>query len=351
MKKTLTQFALACACMLATLSSEAKIWRVNNNVGVVADFAQPQLAHNAATVAVGDTLYIEASANAYGGLTMTKRLVLIGLGYNISGTDANTGLQASANNANISTIDIDSSASGSSFLGLEISGLYASYSATYLNNGTDNITVSRCKISGLGYQYGGISPAGIKANNWIINKCFFLGGISANSMNTVDWKITNCIFLGAISMNSANNFNCLIRNNVMRSGGDIRNSYVSNNIIYSTLTATNTTVRYNTAIGNLLPQVAGDGNVNNATEAAIFVATGGYSTNDGYYKLKTGSSAISSGETISTVTPDRGAFGTADPYLLSGIPPIPSIYALTVPVSIPSTATSMTISISTKSNN
>jgi hypothetical protein len=351
MKKTLTQFALACACMLATLSSEAKVWRVNNNVGVVADFTQPQLAHDAATVAVGDTLHIEASANAYGGLTMTKRLVLIGLGYNISGTDANTGLQASANNASMSTINIDSSASGSSFLGLEISNVFTNYSATYLNNGTDNITITRCKISSVGYQYGGLAPAGIKANNWIINKCFFTNAISANSFNAADWKVTNCIFLGSVSMNSANNFNSLIRNNIIRGGADVRNCYFSNNIIYSTLTATNTTVRYNTAIGNLLPQVAGDGNVNNATEAAIFVATGGYSTNDGYYKLKTGSSAIGTGETISSITPDRGAFGTADPYLLSGIPPIPSIYALTVPVSIPSTATSMTISISTKSNN
>ncbi len=351
MRNTVTRMSLVIACMTLTLISQAKVWRVNNNVGVVADFAQPQAAHDAATVLVGDTLHIEASATTYNGLTMTKRLTIIGMGYNIGGVDANTGLQASTNNANIGTVYIDSTASGSIFLGLELSNLFTNYSATNLNNGTDNITVSRCKISTLGYQYGGTTASGIKANNWIINKCFFTNGVNASAFNAVDWKVTNCIFLGSITLSAANNFNCLIRNNVMRGVPDIRNCYFSNNIIYNNITATNCTVRYNTSFGPFLPQVSGDGNVNNATEAATFLATGGYNTNDGYYKLKAGSSAIGTGETISAVTPDRGAFGTADPYLLSGIPPIPTIYGLTVPVSIPSTATSMTISISTKSNN
>ena len=54
--------------------SQAKIWRVNNNTGVVADFATVQAAHNAA--ASGDTIHLEGSATSYGQLSCTKKLVI-----------------------------------------------------------------------------------------------------------------------------------------------------------------------------------------------------------------------------------------------------------------------------------
>ncbi|MEQ1554417.1 MAG: hypothetical protein ABL929_09580, partial [Ferruginibacter sp.] len=72
---------------------------------------------------------------------------------------------------------------------------------------------------------------------------------------------------------------------------------------------------------------------------------------DGQWRLKAGSPAIAAGETVLGITPDCGAYGTADPYVLSGIPPIPTIYLLTVPAAIASNATTMPITISTKSNN
>ncbi|WP_315820967.1 hypothetical protein [Paraflavitalea speifideaquila] len=51
------------------------------------------------------------------------------------------------------------------------------------------------------------------------------------------------------------------------------------------------------------------------------------------------------------MTPDCGAFGGNDPYKLSGIPAIPSIYLLTVPASIPSGSSSMNVTFSTRNNN
>lgn len=68
--------------------------------------------------------------------------------------------------------------------------------------------------------------------------------------------------------------------------------------------------------------------------------------------LKAGSPALAAGLTVGTVvTPDCGAFGATDPYKLSGIPNIPSIYTLTVPVSIPAGTNSMNVTISTRNNN
>ena len=44
----------------------AKIWRVNNNTGVVADFTTFTAAVNSASVLSGDTIHIEPSATSYG---------------------------------------------------------------------------------------------------------------------------------------------------------------------------------------------------------------------------------------------------------------------------------------------
>ncbi len=77
------------------------------------------------------------------------------------------------------------------------------------------------------------------------------------------------------------------------------------------------------------------------------MATG---TADAQFQLSAGSLAAAAGEPISGVTPDAGIFGTADPYVLSGVPPVPTIYSLTVPPSVPASATSMTVVFSTRSN-
>ena len=159
-------------------------------------------------------------------------------------------------------------------------------------------------------------------------------------------QVTNC-FLTAI-FNITTNINGLIRNNIFTNHVTISNSYIANNIFLNspTLSFTNCTVKYNIAQVNVLP--AGNSNQNNISQASLFTLTG---STDGRYQLKAGSPAIGAGEPVNGVTPDAGVFGTADPYRLSGIPPIPTIYALTVPASVPSSATSMTVTVSTRSNN
>ncbi len=62
-----------------SIHANARIWRVNNNAGVVADFTTVAAAVTAA--AAGDTIYIEGSATAYGGSGLNKKLTFIGTGY------------------------------------------------------------------------------------------------------------------------------------------------------------------------------------------------------------------------------------------------------------------------------
>src|SRR6478736_4845175 len=97
-------FLTAITCFLI-IYSQAKIWRVNNSTGIVADFATPQEAINAATA--GDTIHIEPSISGYPGFTLNKRLVMFATG---SFSDANPGIQADPRQAVVGTININNTA-------------------------------------------------------------------------------------------------------------------------------------------------------------------------------------------------------------------------------------------------
>jgi hypothetical protein len=353
MKRILAFLAL-CPLLLLSQSVHAKVWRINNNPGVTADFNSGAAAIASPSVVDGDTLHFEANPVAYVGFELYKRLVIIGTGYFLSGANSNPGLQADGNSAtfNGGTIFFDSTASGSTLIGLDN---FQFSIGPVLGSGADNITLTRCRITSIGAYYGSVAFS--KMAGWKVNKCY-INDISLSGTADVlqNWEVTNNIFLSQISMGNAANLNNLVRNNVFRSTINLFSAYFANNIFYGNISFSviNVTVKNNicigTAPGSYAANVGTNGNIDNQTDAAIFQGLTGNS-NDGQWRLKPGSAAISSGETIAGITPDCGAFGTADPYKLSGIPPIPTIYSLTVPATISSTATTMPITISTKSNN
>lgn len=68
-------------------------------------------------------------------------------------------------------------------------------------------------------------------------------------------------------------------------------------------------------------------------------------SHDGQYQLKTGCPAVNAG-VINGTPVDCGAFGGAAPYILSGMPGIPSIYSLTVPAKVNIGTSTISISLS-----
>lgn len=331
---------------VSALNADAKIWRVNNNAGVVADFNAVAAAVTAA--ATGDTIYIEGSATNYGGSGLSKKLVFIGTGYFLSGANSNPGLQANPNPANIGSILLDSAASGSVFLGL--SGLTIQ-NLNPAGFGTDNITISRCQLNSISLYY---SPqAGTIADGWSINKSY-IGTVYGNIGIIRNWNVSNNIFTGSLDVPSPSNANVVVRNNVFRSTVAMYNGYFANNIILTTVNFINVVVKNNLAIGNpggFTTYAGSNGNSSGHTDAAMFQGLTGNST-DGQWRLAASSPAIGAGLTVgAVVSPDAGAFGGPDPYKLSGIANIPTIYSLTVPASIPSGTNSMTITFSSRNNN
>ncbi len=190
-----------------------------------------------------------------------------------------------------------------------------------------NIFIVQNYIGGAGNGTGIKVNAGFSNivinNNFILNYCYGCGG-------------------GIVSLNSANS-SLEVSNNIFTGGITVSNSVVQNNIFLTnnTFTATSSIVRNNIHGYASLP--AGNGNLNNVQINTVFVGPG---STDGQWKLSSSSPAIGVG--FNGV--DCGIFGGTEPYVLSGIPPIPTIYSLTAPA-VGEKNTGLPIQIKVKSNN
>jgi hypothetical protein len=351
--KQLSTLLLIILCTQA----QAKIWRINNNAGIAADFTSFGDAVNSASVVAGDTLHLEPSNTEYAtsSVTITKRLVVLGVGYLLDPADAtttgNTGLQTTTLRSALQFFRVANGANGSKFAGLSLSTFNILGGAASLN-----ITIERC------YIYSAINFENGNTDGLTVKKCFFNNGniTTGGSATATNFTCENNIFYNPFSYlnlpgltGSAN----IIRNNSFYEtsvGNTIVNAYIANNIfgVNTPTTFTNCTIKNNLFrfASQTLPGTA-TGNQIGIDQTAIYVGgtTGGLDTR---VQLKAGSPALGAGLTVGTVTaPDCGAYGATDPYKLSGIPAIPSIYGLTVPTSIPSGSSTMNITFSTRNNN
>lgn len=339
---------IGCTVLLLGISAtQARIWRVNNNLGISADFTNFNTALASASVLNGDTIYLEASANAYTPGMVSKRLIVMGTGYFLSGAGSNPGLQADGNTATLSSaLSFDSLSTGSRFLGLQISG------DLWLDPRADDIRFERCRFNNISWNTQASSTAN-QATDIVFNKCYFNGAAPTPQFYYNNLQITNCITNSSLSFNPGNIISALVRNNLIRGSSQVNltNTYFANNIVLDVVAGNfnviTSTIKNNIAENNLLP--VGNGNQNNVPESSLVLGPTGNST-DGQWQLAAGSPAIGAGETVGGITPNCGPFGTADPYRLSGIPPIPTIYSLTVPTSVPF-GQPLNITVSTRSNN
>ena len=306
-----------------TFNSQAKIWRVSNVSGVVADFTTAQLAHNGA--AAGDTIHLEPSPTSYGALTTSKRLVWLSTGNFIAW---HAGLQYSTNLGSVDYLAVNAGSQNSVF----------SCNADYVNCYAANVTFQRCYISS---NYLNINSGG---NNCVVTGCYINGYMGVNNSSNV--VISNNIIRNFITVPSGSS--AIITNNVINSGNSsassIYNSLLQNNIFnqatnnYTFITCV---LNNNMANNNTLPN--SNGNLNNVVMSTVFTTFNGNVDTD--LTLKVGSPAIGAG--YGGV--DMGAFGGSSPFVVALQPAIPAIYQLTAPAA-PSGNT-MNVTFSTKSNN
>ncbi len=331
---------LSLCCFLYVLPVEAKIWRVNNNTGVTADFTTVQAAHNAA--ADGDTIHLEPSINSYGDLSMSKRLVIISTGQFIT---SNPGLQFDPKPAFVGTVNISNTAANNSVLMVRFAG------NININSGVSGVSLISCGSTSPNGNWGCTAGQLVinNADNITARGCWFSNIQFDNNSNNI--IIVNNIIGNAIRNDGTSDG--IISNNVIHAiaggpcgpnDGSLNNCVIGNNIFNSQQEATfsNCNISNNLAPSANLP--AGNGNQINVDMSTVFVnASGGFV--DNVYQLKPGSPAIGAGGGGI----DCGAFGGASPFRLALTPPVPSIYKMALPAT-PS-GNSMTLTFSTRSNN
>ena len=155
--------------------------------------------------------------------------------------------------------------------------------------------------------------------NIVFEQNFVSGSLSIRFENAV---VRNNVFLNGVNLNSYSN-SLAFSNNVVGNANITMAAQCSNNIFYgSSCTFTNCLLSNNVCSATQVP--AGNGNQQNVNMNDVFVCNSnctGYSA-DARFQLKAGSPAIGAGSNGE----DCGIFGGSDPYVLSGVPPIPAIY-------------------------
>ncbi|WP_187264682.1 hypothetical protein [Pontibacter beigongshangensis] len=304
--------------LLCSYSSYATVYRVNNTLPTDKGqkiFNSLLEAHNEIDVAAGDTLMVEGSATTYAGLTMTKQLVIIGPGYFL--TD-NPQTQANPVQAVVQNITVEPTASGSVLMGLTFAPSSSAYTP-YVN--ANNVIIMRC------YMPNPIVLIGQLMNIQIIQS-YFVGNalsISSSAYNFTGLAFKNNIVGGGVNISSTNQMqrifaavehNIFLGTNITLTTSSFRNNIVVNR--NATVNVSSNTIQNNLVSNTQIP--AGNGN-QTYSESQLFVGPAGASP-DGQYKLKENSPYLTAG--FGSTQP--GIYGGNQPYMLSGMPPIPSIY-------------------------
>lgn len=328
--KTKIFYTVAMAIFMATVSN-ATVWRVSNVSGADAHFTGITAANNSTLVQSGDTLYIEPSAVSYGSANITKSLTLIGNGFFIA---ENPETQANTNKSEFSDFSFSTGSEGSALMGCKLTSL--------------NVTVSNIRAE---RNYLGYVTIGSSVSNIVVIQNYIKYSVSG-SLITIGSNTSNLLFSGnyienTYSLSSTRGINmttsssAIFENNVIYNGVTIYNSTFYNNILRAgSFVADNSVYTNNIANDNQFGNQ--NGNQQYVNMADVFLGTG---SSDGQWQLKPGSPAIGAG----TGGQDCGMFGGPNPYILSGIPPIPAIYEY---IQIYNTAVQQVgVTFSVKSNN
>ncbi len=327
--RTLLSFLL----LLSITAIKATIIQVNNNAGADADYALLQDAIDNASF--GDTLYLAGSPNYYDGISSTirlnKRLTLIGPGYFLG---ENLGL-ANNETAKLNKLIVGTGADGSKIMGLDMT---RNYSSTVTSSGISNLDASGSSTStapsNITFERNIFYNMFIKGTGHLIQKNYLRALTIENvTSNTI---IQNNIFSHGIGDGTSFTYSytgLIFQNNIINDITDMNGAEIINNIFVNesqiidcdnaqiknnVFTSAESSAITSSSTGNTIQD-----NVFNESTATLFIdSSPGI---DADYELNGFSAAKGAG--FNGV--DAGAYGGPAPYIISGIPPIPSITELT----------------------
>jgi len=209
MKKLLTSLSIL-ACL--SFATKAQIITVDNNVNSAAMYTDLQTAIDNANAE--DTIYVSGSETSYGSIILSKKLTLIGAGFE---PNNQLGIRSEVS---LFTLDvviqgaITSDPSGSSIIGF--------YILTTLrisnNDNVNDVTIARNRIGGILGNSSFVASESL--NNWLVYNNYFGTSGSASFKNSSNIIISNNIFdKNGTALNSFENSSIIVANNLF-----IRNS-------------------------------------------------------------------------------------------------------------------------------
>lgn len=336
MKKSFT-FLVFAIVLLSSNQANAKIRRVGFFGAPVAgtDYTNLQAAHDSANTK--DTIML-FPGNWHANIS--KKIVMLGYGYFVTGAGANANLQTIKGALNVQ-LYLNAGADSSVYEGIDGLNMNISYGQK-----TDKVIVRRCN--------GSISFNDQALDSWQITQCYlnslsnYGGGGSVTNLKVSNSYINNTAFS---NNEGANQSTGQFINDVIYNSNFNQGSFIIKNSIFIDYHDAGNCVFQNSIGTDYYPIPEGNGNKNitySSMQNDIFVGyynQGSYS-NDERWALKAGSPAKGAG----TGGIDVGIFGGLNPYKLSGIPRTPSFFKLSA-AGTTTGSNPYTITFSVRSNN
>jgi hypothetical protein len=340
------------ACL--SMSAFARIWRVNNNAGINADFTTLGAAITAANSMGGDIIYVEPSATSYDENTtilVDKQVKIVGNGAFLAGK----GLQVNTNESkfNNTTITFDVGSEGSFIYGITAD-------AFNINAAVHTITIQRCKTNSVFILSAGNTISLLE--NWVSGNIISVGAGAISPFYIKNNIIAGYIYIKTDDVTTIEN-NTVVSTSSALILNNAPSVAVINNILKSgvgdpsVLDGTGAIYNNNISSDNAIPNT--NGNQRSVDIATVLVALPFNSDSDAQLKVPISPAtnpALNTG--MYSNTDDIGAFnngsysnGAIRPsFVLGLIPPYPTIYALSGPTA-PVITPTMNVTISTRSNN
>lgn len=333
MRKRILPILVLFAFLFAETKAQTTV-TVNNTPGSAATYRTLQGALDSA--AAGSVILLQPGLATYGQVTVKKLVSIFGAGYFPNQNPAPF-TQANSAESVVDYINFDAGSNGSMISGITLNSDAQPYPNQRINiNNSSNITITRCFI---GRQGGGTFISSKGASDIIFRQCYFFHSSGNNftlSVNTSNnFQFYNCIFdgvgdnLGTSTDNTSTAVlfkNCTFKNYAGSVVNAIQNVTYINNVIFNTTTPGNlfSCAAASNNVGNVTYTSGSGNNITNAVpeNTLVFATDPNIISRDGKLALKAGSPAIGYGQDGK----DAGAYGGAEPYILSGIPIIPNIY-------------------------
>lgn len=281
-------------------------------------YSNLQDANDDITTKSGDTLLVEGTIKNYSDLKCNKKLIIIGAGYFLT---QNSG-QANTVSSTVSSIYFNSGSEGTVIIGLTFA-LSPNVSKPYIY--VSGISIIRCYLAnGIGIE-NNISSLVLIQNYFDTNA---ISLINVYSFNGVILK--NNIFNTSIFISRSSYYPrvfAAVEHNVFLGSVTLDATTFRSNIIASTtatLDITSPSIQNNITLGTQLNAYATNQSYKDNTQLFVGLTTENNKSPDGQYKLIAGNAFATAGYN----NEEPGIFGGTEPYVLSGIPTIPTIYEL-----------------------